>query len=687
MNNYSNYQQTYQNHIDGIRALAVVVVWLFHLNPYLFPGGYIGVDIFFVVSGYVITLSILNDIKKEKRFRFLHFYKKRFFRIFPALFFVIFFIFLFYLFFGYLFELNYVSKIAFASLLGLSNIFYIYLKSDYFLENELNPFLHTWSLGVEEQFYFLYPILIIFLIFSSSIFTKIKFVSFLRLICLTIILLSFFCFFSYGNKTIGNFYSPLARFWEIVFGCLLYLVFENKKIKINPIILSLLIISFILIIFFDNYINNIYITLIFAVLFTAIIITSNNNFLDKINNIYISYLGKISYSLYLWHLPVLYFSKIYFQGILFILVNILLVLSLSFLSYNYVEQVFRYNRLAQKIFLISLATFIFLFFLFVFYDFRTNNNLNYKSYYNHKVLNITQNIKNLNLFENKFKLSSRTKWDININNQRLHKCEYSHSTFKPGAGVDRNCLINNSFENIFIINGDSHATHYYPMIESLNLKKSMYLKTYEGCMFVPDIYVIGKELYKNRTFKDFDNCQTYISDQIKNIQSLDNDFTNTYLILSSRYTAYIEYSYLTNEDKEIFDLKKIYKLIFESLDSLASELREINIILISPLPEFKYFPFSCFLNNELCKINIAKDLNRIKNIDTILNKLADKHKNILIFNPHNKICEIENNTCSMYNTKSDILYFKDRDHLTIEGSEYLGIHFEQFINENIRTFN
>ena len=154
MNNYSKYQQTYQNHIDGIRALAVVVVWLFHLNPYLFPGGYIGVDIFFVVSGYVITLSILNDIKKEKRFRFLHFYKKRFFRIFPALFFVIFFIFLFYLFFGYLFELNYVSKIAFASLLGLSNIFYIYLKSDYFLENELNPFLHTWSLGVEEQFYF-----------------------------------------------------------------------------------------------------------------------------------------------------------------------------------------------------------------------------------------------------------------------------------------------------------------------------------------------------------------------------------------------------------------------------------------------------------------------------------------------------------------------------------------------------
>ena len=85
----------------------------------------------------------------------------------------------------------------------------------------------------------------------------------------------------------------------------------------------------------------------------------------------------------------------------------------------------------------------------------------------------------------------------------------------------------------------------------------------------------------------------------------DNEYINTYLILSSRYSAYIEYSYLTNEDKEILDLKKIYKLIFDSLDRLATELREINIILISPLPEFKYFPFSCFLNKELCKNNIV----------------------------------------------------------------------------------
>ena len=75
------------------------------------------------------------------------------------------------------------------------------------------------------------------------------------------------------------------------------------------------------------------------------------------------------------------------------------------------------------------------------------------------------------------------------------------------------------------------------MMNSLNLKKSC-LKTYEGCVFTPDIYIISKELYKNRIFKDFDKCQTHI-DQIKKIKNLDNEYINTYLILSSRYSAYM----------------------------------------------------------------------------------------------------------------------------------------------------
>lgn len=683
MSNYRSNQYTYQKHIDAIRALAVIVVWLFHLNPNWFPGGYIGVDIFFVVSGYVITLSILNDVNNRK-FNFINFYKKRFFRIFPALFFTILVAFIFYLFFGYLFELNYVSKIALTSLLGISNIFFIYLKSDYFLENELNPFLHTWSLGVEEQFYFLYPILILFLLFSSSLITKIKFILTLQVICIIIILLSFLCFFSFGNSFIGNFYSPLARFWEIVLGCLIFLIFKDKKIYINKLLFFIFSLAFTLIIFFEDYIRNIYLTLIFSSIFTTLILISKNNFFADLNNFYITYLGKISYSLYLWHLPVLYFSKIYLQGIFYIFVNIVVVISLSIFSYSFVEKVFRHNRLAQKTFIISISTIIFLIVLYLVVDLRINNNLTTKSFYNLQISKLSKSISNFNLFEYKYNLSKRTNWNININNRNIENCEYSNTTFSSKDKILRNCLINNTKKNIFIINGDSHATHYFPMIENLSFQKSIYLKTYEGCLFVPNIYIIGKEKYKNRILKDFDKCQKYISRQIENIKNLDSKFLNTYLVLSSRYTSYIQYSHLMTKDINMIDKKIIYSLVYENLNNLASELNNINIILMSPLPEFDHFPFSCFLNKELCKNDLDNDLERVRIINEILERVAINNDNVFLFNTYDKICNLDKNICKMYNSDDDILYFKDKDHLTIEGSQYFTKHFEIFFNENFK---
>ena len=124
----------YNPHIDGLRSIAVFFVILFHFYSSVFTGGYLGVDVFFVISGYVITLTIFKRFNKNQKIDVFLFYKKRFFRIFPLLFVVILTSFIFYLFFGYLFEINYVSKIAISSLLGISNIFYIYLKNDYFLQ-------------------------------------------------------------------------------------------------------------------------------------------------------------------------------------------------------------------------------------------------------------------------------------------------------------------------------------------------------------------------------------------------------------------------------------------------------------------------------------------------------------------------------------------------------------------------
>ena len=110
---------------------------------------------------------------------------------FPALFFVISTSFIVYLYFGYLFELIYVSKISVASLLGIANLFYIFLKNDYFLQNELNPFIHTWSLGVEEQFYILYPFLLFIIILLLKNFYQLKKLYFFLKILLVFVIIIF----------------------------------------------------------------------------------------------------------------------------------------------------------------------------------------------------------------------------------------------------------------------------------------------------------------------------------------------------------------------------------------------------------------------------------------------------------------------------------------------------------------
>ena len=211
-------------------------------------------------------------------------------------------------------------------------------------------------------------------------------------------------------------------------------------------------------------------------------------------------------------------------------------------------------------------------------------------------------------------------------------------------------------------------------------KDSIYIKTYEGCLFSPDIYVIGKNDFKNNKFINFDKCQSYINEQVKLIEKFSINFENIYLILSSRYTAYINQSILMDKNKNVYNKQNIYKEIKKSLINLNSKIKNINIILISPLPEFNYYPFSCFLNNDLCNINIKDDLKRTLEIKKILLELSNENKNIYLFDPYKEICK-EINICQMYRKDQDLLLFKDTDHLTVEGSTYLSSDFKIFLKD------
>ena len=146
------------NHIQFLRAISVLMVFFYHLKLNYFENGFLGVDIFFVISVYVITARIFNEYKSNNKFNFLNFYLKRLKRIYPVLIFILSTIFILIIFFQPLdLFLNY-PKIYLFSLFGISNFYYLFSEKDYFDTVFDDPFAHTWSLGIEEQFYIIFPI-------------------------------------------------------------------------------------------------------------------------------------------------------------------------------------------------------------------------------------------------------------------------------------------------------------------------------------------------------------------------------------------------------------------------------------------------------------------------------------------------------------------------------------------------
>lgn len=220
----------YRADIDGLRALAILSVIIFHINPNYLPNGFLGVDIFFVISGYLITYIIYREICLDT-FSFKNFYTKRIKRILPV-FFVVLLTGL--LFTGYLFvpyDQYGVANSAIASIFFLANIYFGRVGTGYFdNKTEELPFTHIWSLSVEEQFYFIFPIILILLL-KIKVSDKAKIIL-LILLGLSLLLTSFINLKSLGLE-IESYYLSHLRMPEMMVGSILAIYSLKNKNRLT----------------------------------------------------------------------------------------------------------------------------------------------------------------------------------------------------------------------------------------------------------------------------------------------------------------------------------------------------------------------------------------------------------------------------------------------------------------------
>lgn len=355
----------YRPEINGLRALAVIPVILFHAGFVIFEKGFIGVDIFFVISGYLITTIIIKDLVK-KNFSIKFFFERRARRILPALYFVMFISIPFAWILLSRNELSSYLKSLTAVTFFISNFFF-WNETPYFAsEADFKPLLHTWSLSIEEQFYIIFPFLLIF-IYKLN---KNLLIYLLEIIFIFSFLL---CFLGLTKAPNANFYFTITRVWELCIGGIVaYLIIYKRFFfsKLSNNILSFFgLIIVIYSLFFYNF-NSIQIpTAFFPVIGTALIIlfTNKDTLVGKFLSIKIFVsIGIISYSLYLWHYPIFAFAKNYLNEINLQIKFLIILLSflLSIFSYKFIEKPFRNKNFISLKPFIKIITCLTLFFLF-----------------------------------------------------------------------------------------------------------------------------------------------------------------------------------------------------------------------------------------------------------------------------------------------------------------------------------
>ena len=633
----------YRAEIDGLRALAVMSVILFHAGFNLLSGGFIGVDVFFVISGYLITTLLIEEIE-NKTFSIISFYERRARRILPALVLVV----LITIPFAWATLTPRDLKDFFQSVYSVStfssNILF-WLEANYFdTVNELKPLLHTWSLAIEEQFYLFFPI---FLFFTWR-FSK----DFVFWMIVVFAIISFFLSdYASRNHPDANFYLAPTRVWELFAGSIAAFILQKSEVKkSNKLsLLGLVTIIFSIFVYDENTpFPSIYALAPIGGVFLIILYAHKDTFVAKILSIKLFVgTGLISYSAYLLHHPIFALLK-YRHGIeLSILTKVLAIcvtLLAAVIIYFLVEKKFRQRQFLSRKFFLSLSA-VTLIILTVF-GFAASNNYGNALFVFHEDLYDEQN--------------------FYINSTEINSSKISH-------------------ENNVYIWGDSYADYLKKPLNQLLNEKRIGLIEYVMHSCPSLLGVLRNE--SKRLGKDFStNCKNFNKSTIDKLsQRTKNQKKNKeYLVITSNYHWYnngLNYDkepILLNDD----NLNKPYS--FNLIKSLKKTIMSLNDIGLHPIIVLTHTSFDDAefeIRNKRYKTLIA-DTSDYKKLNALISQSLEKF-DATIIDPIKIFCNDEEKYCSAYNQNyKKMIVWYDGSHLSFFGAKLVSKEIINIINFN-----
>lgn len=640
----NNSNSKYRPDIDGLRAIAVLLVIGFHAFPEWVRGGFIGVDVFFVISGFLISTIIITNLKNDS-FSILDFYGRRVRRIFPALIVVL----MFCLVFGWFVllppEYAYLGEHIAAGVGFISN-WLLLRESGYFdLSAELKPLLHLWSLAIEEQFYIVWPLLLWFVIAKGF-----------NLKAVLILSAGISFLFNLGlidKDPIAAFYLPWTRFWELICGALLayWMTHHQQKsdssrsnlmMNICSVLgLSLIAIGSLVITKESQFPG--WLALI-PVCGACLLIYSNSQayFNAKVlSNRVLVCIGLISFPLYLWHWPLLVFARIlenetpnrYVR-----ITAVILSLFLAWLTYVAIEKPIR-NGKSKSLKTVVLCILILL-----------TGCAGYLIYVSDGLKNRYPDSYWLYVEKIDFKWHDYVRFDlchIQSHNLRNHS-EICRETGRP----------------LIAIWGDSHASSLYPGLKKLQERRNVGVEqlTTAGC---PPIMELKELKYKK-------NCNEINQSVLKTITADQPEI----LILHAAW----------RHDQYPLTSQELYEKLKITINQIQAKLPKTRIIILGTTPRwkgdpqsesFRYLRGMISKKEDVPKMQAAKKLN---DVEKILIKVS-QDTNIEYVSVLDVLCNEEGCIARTSDLPQDFTSI-DYGHLSKSGSEYLIEQIEHKILDN-----